>query len=606
MANDTDNNFLVSGASGEALIATDYSASENSHFQVMKVAFGTTSENPTRVSSTTGLPVEIKNPSVAISGNVGLLTGTSVLLGSGITLLGGTASFNIIRISATGQNAQSGFTGGGWYSGQYDSSGTTGFHSIRVVGLSGAWPVAVTGNQFDIRRISGGTLTAGGSFDGSQDTIRVIGFSGAYPVETLMFGLSGISDKTSRSPVRVDGLGNLFVNVNTGVTGITVSALTPFTDVSGSTSPLIGFQTRILRASTGGIPLDTVAEMQTYLNALPSMEDTVRVTGLSGGYPVSTLLFGLSGSDIKSLKTDTDGNLKVSVAVGSIAVTASVGGVTLGGAVIVSGLSFNSIGNGLTLYPTVWTGLTNFGIANGLTALGPTGYSQVIQIQGWKYGWTGGGTGFGVNPIPITTEITGPVLIYGTYGGGVGAGLVGVTGVMGVTGTVTVVSTSSLLGITHPTLPLLGACISSNKLQVTDPTNIAASVNTAITGLCGAVASLQGVFGSTSVVSTLPSQSIKVSVIDVVQPTGITTGRVSTALAGAQLGSQELESGINLKSDLRNTSQTIYIGTDATNVANKIGYPLYNGDQIFIETSNTNKIFYASDVAGATLHFIGT
>jgi hypothetical protein len=346
--------------------------------------------------------------------------------------------------------------------------------------------------------------------------------------------------------------------------------------------------------------------MQSYLTALPSMEDTVRVTGLSGGYPVSTLLFGLSGSTIKPLQADTDGYLRVSVAVGSIAVTASVGGVTLAGAVTLNGLSFNNIGNGLTLYPTMWTGLTNFGIANGLTALGPTGYSQVIQIQGWKYGWTGGGTGFGVNPIPIMTEITGPVLIAGSYGGGVGAGLVGVTGIMGVTGTVTVVSNASLLGVTNSNLNLLGQCVSGTKLQITDPTNITTSVNVAITGLCGAVAGLQAAFGTANLTSSTPSPSVNVKVVDVVQPAGITTGRVSTSLTGQQLGSQELESGIHLKSDLRNTSQTIYIGTDAANVANKIGYPLYNGDQIFIETVNTNKIFYASDVAGATLYYIGT
>ena len=71
------------------------------------------------------------------------------------------------------------------------------------------------------------------------------------------------------------------------------------------------------------------------------------------------------------------------------------------------------------------------------------------------------------------------------------------------------------------------------------------------------------------------------------------------------LSSVSLESGVNFRSDLANTTQTIFIGTDA-GVTNGVGYPLYNGDQLFIETDNLNRIFVASNVAGATLYYIAT
>ena len=59
MAYDTDNNVAVSGFSGEAVIATDYSASEGNHFQVVKLAYGNTADGGTRVTSSAGLPVAV-------------------------------------------------------------------------------------------------------------------------------------------------------------------------------------------------------------------------------------------------------------------------------------------------------------------------------------------------------------------------------------------------------------------------------------------------------------------------------------------------------------------------------------------------------------------
>ena len=60
MTTDTDSNFLVSGASANAVVATDYSDTESSHFQVVKVAYGST-QDFNRVTDADGLPVRIMN-----------------------------------------------------------------------------------------------------------------------------------------------------------------------------------------------------------------------------------------------------------------------------------------------------------------------------------------------------------------------------------------------------------------------------------------------------------------------------------------------------------------------------------------------------------------
>jgi hypothetical protein len=107
--------------------------------------------------------------------------------------------------------------------------------------------------------------------------------------------------------------------------------------------------------------------------------------------------------------------------------------------------------------------------------------------------------------------------------------------------------------------------------------------------------------------STLGS-GIKVSVVGVAQPTGITSGKIAVPIntsAATQLSANTLQSGVHFKSDLVNTSGTIFIGSGPGVTAGN-GYPLYNGDQIFIETDNTNRIYVSATAAGLTLYYIGT
>jgi hypothetical protein len=95
-----------------------------------------------------------------------------------------------------------------------------------------------------------------------------------------------------------------------------------------------------------------------------------------------------------------------------------------------------------------------------------------------------------------------------------------------------------------------------------------------------------------------------VDVKSIAQPTGGTAGTVTSGTSHTQFGTSTLQSGVHFKSAVNNTG-TIFVGFNSQ-VASGIGFPLYNGDQIFIETDNLDNIFHASTVAGATLHFIGT
>ena len=122
----------------------------------------------------------------------------------------------------------------------------------------------------------------------------------------------------------------------------------------------------------------------------------------------------------------------------------------------------------------------------------------------------------------------------------------------------------------------------------------------------GDIASISGAIGTASMRDV--NNRVKVSVEKIAQPTGGTSGKVvvpvNTSAAGT-FPSVTLESGVHLKSALGNTTATIFIGF-AAGVTNGDGYPLYNGDQIFIETNDLNKIFISSTASGATLHYIGT
>lgn len=548
MAFDTDNNFIVSGTSAEAQVATDFVGL--AHHQVMKVAFGNSSE-ATRVTSSEGLPVNVLNASFAVTGTVGLNSGTAVKIdvpAAGITVQAGASGISIRTLSA----GTAGYTQGIYNTGSTDM--------VAVVGISGGYPVTVKGTSFDIRLLTAGTAgyTSGVYRSGSTDVVAVVGLSGGYPVNVrgtsfdirlLTAGTAGytagIYQSSSTDMVAVVGIsGGYPVNIAYGPLG-PYDVANPHTDVDG------GMPTRILRATTGGDPKTTRSALE---GVLSSVEDTVRVVGLSGAYPVRSLAMGLSaatGSPI-AFKVNNNGALSVVLDAGTIGVTAEISGFAIGDIVLV-----------------------------GVSAAGATQASQVLQVMGY--------TGSGMIPIAIT-------------------GTANIGNTVGVTGSVSISNTS--IAVTNTALTdMTFSEIGGNKhLLVNDPslTTTLTGINTGLDTISSDTGSLVTAFGSGALL--VNKGSIKVAVQSIAQPTGVTSGKIAVPVntsAAFNFPLTPLESGVHFKSDLSNTNATIFIGS-STGVTNGNGYPLYNGDQIFIETGSMDKIYVSSTVAGATLYYIGT
>jgi hypothetical protein len=524
MAYDTDNNVAVSGFSGEAVIATDYSASEGNHFQVMKIAYGATGEGGTRVTSSNGLPVAIVNtPSVAVSSVSGPVNVT------------GTVNVNTHAVTATDLDIRT------LTAGDPTTAGAIAQDVVRVVGYSGGWAVGVTATNFGIRTLTAGDPATAGA--AGQDVVRIVGYSGGWAVGVTATDLDIRSLTYGSDSVSV---------LNT----VTVQSLT--SPVADSTS---GFPIRLMRASTGASPYANGLSLRT--DTATNAEDTVRVVGLSGAWPVAVFSHGLTNINNYNTKVpfsvDSTGALFVNLASGSISVTADVGSITIG-AVSISGISL--------------------GVAS--TSAG------ALQIHGYN---------------------------------GSGAVLVGVSGNVGITGSaytqLTTINTNTArvlgasgdyVGLTGEALTALNALkFTGENLKTQDASTVA--INSAVSTINTNIGTIEDILTSTSVTNSLvTANGLKVDIKAIVQPTGGTANKVAIASGGAGtstiFSSVALSSGVHFRSDLNNTG-TIFIGF-STAVSSQGGFPLYNGDQIFIETDNLNRIHAWSTIAGATLYYIGT
>ena len=524
MAYDTDNNVAVSGFSGEAVIATDYSAAEGNHFQVMKIAYGATGEGGTRVTSSNGLPVAIVNtPSVAVSSVGGPVTVT------------GTVNVNTHAVTATDLDIRT------LTAGDPTTAGAIAQDVVRVVGYSGGWAVGVTATNFGIRTLTAGDPATAGA--AGQDVVRIVGYSGGWAVGVTATDLD----------IRSLTYGSDSVSVLNTV--VVESTEDPFVS-----DPYFGFQTRLLRATTGANPVTTGVGLSA---SIVGVEDTVRVVGLSGAWPVSALSHGLTNINNYNTKVpfsvDSTGALFVNLASGSISVTADVGSITIG-AVSISGIS---LGNA-------------------------TAASQVVQIHGY--------TGTGVIPV----EVTGTVNIGGT-------GLTHLSNIA--TNTLRVLGAcGDYVGLTGEALTALNSLkFTGNNLQTQDASTVA--INSAVSTINTNIGTIEDILTSTTVANSLvTTNGLKVDIKAIAQPTGGTANKVAIASGGAGtstiFSSVALSSGVHFRSDLNNTG-TIFIGF-STAVSSQGGFPLYNGDQIFIETDNLNRIHAWSTIAGATLYYIGT
>jgi len=548
MPTDTDNNFLVTGASANAMVATDYSDTEGSHFQVTKIAYGNTLDF-NRVTEADGLPVRVMNtPQVDvtnISNPVSVYGSVGVYGINGSTAIAVTASNFGIR-SLTAGNNESGIS-------------HIGADFVRVVGVSGAFPVGVSASNFGIRALTAGNNISGVSHIGA-DFVRVVGASGAYPI-----GITA-SELDIRGLTHTKDTVNVYntVNVQNGTNGAASAFSITITD---------GFQTRVLRASSGA---DATTSEGALKAAVTTVEDTVRVVGLSGAYPVSVIPVGLTGITNYGSRTpfrvDDTGALYVALAAGTIGVTANITG---------------------TAFTLVGISLDNAGSSAG-----------VVQIQGYS------GTGYipvGVTATDLdirnlssaTDSVYAQIRVLG--------GSCGDSVDMGGTAGLVMTKFNSALNEDANKVAYLRTDDAQSALILTEITTantgiraLATKVETGLNSDYRITGAGNNAQGETSFTNN--SKALRVVVANVVQPDGITSGNLNATGSATQMGSHVLKSGIHFKSDLANTNKTIFIGSTPQN---QVGYPLYNGDQVFIETDNTNKIYYSSS-AGATLYFIGT
>jgi hypothetical protein len=535
MALDTNNNVIVSGFSGEAVIATDFITTESNHSQVVKIAYGTAGNTGTlnRVTNANGLPVQIlNNPTVAVSQiiNPVTVTGTvSVNQPVGVTA----SNFGIRALTA----------------GDPTTAGAAGQDTVRIVGYSGGWAVGVTATNFGIRALTAGDPTTAGA--AGQDVVRIVGYSGGWAVGVTATDLDIRSLTYGSDSVSV---------LNT----VTVESLT--SPVADSTS---GFPIRLMRASTGASPYSNGINLRT--DTATNAEDTVRVVGLSGAYPVAVFSHGLTNINNYNTKVpfsvDSTGALFVNLAGGSISVTADVGSLSIGD-VTVSGISLG--------YPST--------------------LSKTISIVGYT----------GSDTIPVA--VTGSVGIFGQ----------GLTHLSNIA-----TNTGRVLGASGDYVGLTGAALTAlTSLETTEGPNggkylqvfelNSAATNTALSSISADSTVIKNIFQQTS---TSPNKvasqvdgvnAIHVDVKRIAQPTGGTANKVAVSTLGGvnTFSSVALQSGVHFRSDLSN-SGTIFIGFSSA-VSSQVGFPLYNGDQIFIETDNLNRLQAWSTVNGATLYYIGT
>jgi hypothetical protein len=542
MALDTNNNFVVTGYTGEANIATDFSLSETSHFQVVKMAYGSTAEEPIRVTNSTPLPVDImNNPSVTatVSGSVSVTNNVAVYGIAGATAVGVTATDLDIR------NLTAGTVTVG------DPSTST-IDMVRVIGYSGGYPVGVTATDLDIRNLTAGTVTVGDPSTSTVDIVRVIGYSGGYPIAVSgnSFNIRSLNHNTDSVKV---------------VSGVTVAA---------ENSPFVaslsnGFGTRLLRATKGGVPETNVAILTSTISSDGTLEDTVRVVGLSGAYPVNTLLRGLTNiadttTDVP-LKVDDNGVLSVNLASGTINVTANISS----SAFTLAGVSLaNAAGATQTIQIRGYTGTDNIPVS--ITAAG-------FDIRGLCHA---------TDSVYANTRFLGSCANIRDF--------VDFNGTAGIA----INSFNSALA------DFVEGDIKKYRVR-TDDVN-AGLIRNELAGLCASVKGIADVF-ATSAAYDSTNKRIKVSVENVAQPTGVTSGKRSIPLStSTQLTAVDtpLKSGVHLKTDLNAANSTIYIQSNG--VAAGQGYPLFNGDQIFIEIDNLNRIWASADGAGSTLYYIAT
>lgn len=352
----------------------------------------------------------------------------------------------------------------------------------------------------------------------------------------------GITGTTIPVSGTVSGTGYFFVKTNDGYP-IKVIGSTFTTD------PKVGI-TGTIQGISGGVPVGVTG----YVNVL----NTVGIFGISGATAI-----GITGG--RRLSSSTD----------SVYVYGNVG--------ISGGFQLTAIDDSVSVYGPAGSTFVEVNLNSGGSALGRSGDALKVAV-------TNTGFTFSVSlssTIGVTNDVAGnglriqgmtsglPVTIQGSLAGGaVEIGAYSAVPV-GVSGSVTIDDTDIIASIE----------------------DLKTNIDTVATNASYALDILNLVNASGS--------GAKVNVASTTRPSRFQHGQKALTITPAVLGSDQLRTGVTLKSPITNTVD-IYIGNSLATATTTNGYVLSPGEIIFLEISTLGSIFARTASGTATLTYIGS
>ena len=642
----------------------------------------TTSTVPFMVSGTTAIGGAVAvTGDVAVSGSVtstvsggvtvgGFTQATTPVLISGTTAIGGAVGVtgNVAVSGSVTSTVSGGVTVGGFTQATTPLlvSGTTAIGG--AVGVTGN--VAVSATDLDIRGLTFGVSGFTGSTAGDVDHAIVQGISGAFPVSTLLRGASAGNDLGTVIAASGDALkvaitdASISATVNVG-SEVGINSTNTFIQVSGNSAgdshshpvivagkagnTAIGVTLSHTVAVTGTVGLtgsQTVTATDLDIRGLSfgtvgatashdADTDSVVVQGVSGAFPVGTVLHGMStgaGGGPIALSTvfnDNTPTLQVDLL--------SATGITNGTAVQIQGRH-----DGLTLQPVYIAGVGKTGDVSPTEGLVGVTFdiSTAIPVQGGAT--VPEGSSFksvesllhgvsGTSVVPV--GMSGDAIKVDVVGAAINA-TISDTDLTIAGGTVEVgggtLDSATVVGGTLDSVTITGGTAAITFDGITDIKGLSGGINNiyaGLTGVCAGVSALVTATDSNATaistlatnVGTLSNEVEKITAdfpgsvikalntgspppkrlfVETTPPStsiAVATKDVSNGADQSQFAGRGIGSGVRVK--LHPEASGIVF------VCGKIneGYPLKAGEDIFIETDNLSKINVSAAAGGTNM-----
>ena len=452
--------------------------------------------------------------------------------------------------------------------------------TVIVAGKAGATAIAITADNFRIRGLSAAT-----------DSISVYGVQGATAIgitaaNLQIRGLTAASDSVSVQGISGGLAVNMLVHGISGATataiGISADALKVFLTNSLTIGSEVGvtaynFHTRYQTFGTFNDP----EPGQSY--------DSVRVAGYSGGYPVAMALYGISGGSWTPIGVTGS---KLQVDIGPLTLTGGTFNIDMSNVSVTNVVNIK--GSSSASAPLWISGSTE---AGGAIAITGAGISGSIRIEGFTWGTAVGITASNLQIRGLTYGATNKDWV--GISGDVAADVDAMQTLLGAS---TDTSTSStiygkLRAIDESTLSVKNTVGASSLTLATILNNVAVNGSASTAQIRVKIDGVTDTLDDNTTANSLP-----VKVYEMVQPSSIVAGQVSSTATGVAFPSNAAKSGATIKAHAANTIP-IYIGPAGTVTVNN-GYQLSPGEAVFLELSNTNLVGVVSTASGATACYL--